>query len=549
MIEFSIKEVLNVIKYSQFAKTDDVAYNIIKALEYCKENGEDGLIFDKNTYSAFNDKASQGIFSMSNHTDPGLKRACFLLQGFKNFTLDGNGSTFIMENVMSPIIISDCENVKVKGFSFLCKQTYNGQVKVIRSGDGWIDVVPEFGEFYVYGGDLFSGKKEGSYNPGDEECEYVKLRYFEESNPDHILKEGVGDYFFCSKEYAIDFSDNSDGSIKMTNLKRNIDVGQHLVFASMPRCCASIFINESKDTFVEDITLYSGIGMGVIAQNSENIDICSLSTRLSEGRSFSINADGTHFVHCKGLINVHDCFFEGQLDDALNVHSLYLKIADKIDNKLLLKYMHFEAKGIDVFREGGILQTSDPETLLPNGEYRIKSVKNINLDYVEVELEGDLSQIKVGDIADEISWAPDIVFENNIVQNNRARGMLLASRGKIVVRNNLFKTPGTAIKFESDGKYWFESGGTNDVLICNNKFDHCLTSWGKGIIEIQPRERTEENRYYHNKIEVRDNTFNNCVGIVCAMNNVETFVFKNNEVKNHIGEMFEIEHCKETITE
>lgn len=99
------------VHYSQFATTNDVAYNIQAALQYCKEHGEDGLVFDKGEYHIFAEYASEGVYSMSNHSDAGFKRCCFLLEGFKNFTLDGNGSDFIFEDALTPIIISHCENV------------------------------------------------------------------------------------------------------------------------------------------------------------------------------------------------------------------------------------------------------------------------------------------------------------------------------------------------------------------------------------------------------------------------------------------------------
>ena len=35
------------VNYKQFAQSEDVAFNIYKALLYCKENNEDGIVFDK----------------------------------------------------------------------------------------------------------------------------------------------------------------------------------------------------------------------------------------------------------------------------------------------------------------------------------------------------------------------------------------------------------------------------------------------------------------------------------------------------------------------
>lgn len=534
------------VNYGLFDKTNDVAYNILTALEYCKQKNEDGLIFDKGVYNIFEDKAPQGLYSMSNHTHPGIKKACFLLKEFKNFTLDGGDSTFVMEDILTPIILDNCVNIKIKGFNFESKNTLNAQFEVVRSGDGWIEIKPEVGKVFIHNGYLYAGDFEGPlFNSDNINNRYAKLHHFFEYDKALNLREDEPAYtiFGVDEEPLISYAD--DGLIRLEKLKRKFEVGNHLVAISLSRCSANIFLNECKDVEIFDTTLYSGIGMGVIAQNSENIDIHNFNTKLSGARCYSINADATHFVHCKGLIHIHDCLFEGQLDDALNIHSLYLKVIEITGDKLLLKYMHHESRGIDIFKKGGTLQLSKPDTLLPYAELTIKNVNKINFDYVEVEVEGDISDVKTGDVADEISYVPDVIFENNIISKLRSRGMLLASSGNIVVRNNVFENRGTAIKFESDGKFWYESGATKDVLISNNKFLGCKRfKWGTAVIEVAPREKTEEDKYYHGKIEISNNYFDDCKGYLASVNNTKTFIFKDNVFKNHDEKICDVFHCK-----
>ena len=76
------------------------------------------------------------------------------------------------------------------------------------------------------------------------------------------------------------------------------------------------------------------------------------------------------------------------------------------------------------------------------------------------------------------------------------RGILISTPGKVIVEDNYFATAGTPILIEGDTSHWFESGGTEDVLIRNNVFDNCLTSgaetderwqWGAAV----PRGRQE----------------------------------------------------------
>lgn len=527
------------VNYKQFEKTDDVAFNIYTALLYCKANNEDGLVFDKGEYHIYAEKACEGVFSMSNHTDPGFKRCCFLIDGFENFTIDGGGSDFIFEDIMTPVIVSNSKNVTVKNFEFTSVKYLTAQFDVVKGGDESIEMKPTHGVTYVHGGDLF----EGEFN-----SENQRLRYMDFHDNDGKISAGPSEFFTAGiegSEYRVVFTDLHNGTYKAENIPAPLKAGQKIVMGSRTRRAAIIFLNASVNTKIKNVTVYSGLGMGIIAQNCDCVDIEEFNTRCKDGRCYSINADGTHFVHCKGDINLRNCYFEGQLDDALNIHSIYLKIVAKTENSILLKEVHSEQTGIDILSPGSVLQTADPETLLPNGEYRVKDVKRVNLEIMEVYLDEDISDIRIGDVADEISWVPDVLFENCTVVNNRARGMLLASAGKITIRKNLFKTPGPAIKFESDGKYWYESGRTKDVLITGNTFDNCKYSgWGDSVIVVMPREKTEENRYYHKKIAVVDNEFKNCKGYLANADNTETFIFKGNHITGEECVPYKTTHCK-----
>ena len=103
--------------YSYFNKTPDHAYNIRRALEYCKAHGEKSLEFDRGVYEIYPDLASEGVYCTSNHGVNGFKRIAFLLKDLKDFTLDGGGSEFVMRGVINPIVADNCENLTLKNFA------------------------------------------------------------------------------------------------------------------------------------------------------------------------------------------------------------------------------------------------------------------------------------------------------------------------------------------------------------------------------------------------------------------------------------------------
>jgi len=531
------------INFKYFQNTPDVAYNIVKALEYCKIHKEDGLVFEKDIYRVKSCLASEKYFSISNHTHPGLKRICFLLEGFENFTIDCGGSEFVFEDIMIPVAVHGCKNVTIKNVSFFSENTQNAQFEIINSGEGWVEMKRTAGcTCFVVEGELYAGEKNGK-------CD--KLRWFIESDKNTgWLVENAADYFFFKPELQLFFAEKENDVIRMENLQRFIPVGNTLIFASRTREVCGVLLDESKNTLLQNVTLYSGIGMGVLAQNCEDVEIDHLSTKLRGNRRYSINADGTHFVHCKGKIHVHDCFFEGQLDDALNIHSIYLKIEKKLEHAVLSKFGHWQTVGIDFIKPGSVLRTVDPKSQLPNGVYTVAGVKKRNIDYLEIELKEDISGIREGDLFDEVSWRPEVIFENCVVRNNRARGILLASAGKTVIRRNMFQTPGATIVFESSGNNWYESGGVENVLITENIFDRCRYSkWCHAIIEVMPREKTENDRYYHKYIEISNNVFRDCHSPIAWIDNTEHIVIKENKFENCSTLGIRTTHCKTEIIE
>lgn len=522
------------IRFRDFEITQDTAYNIWNAVMYCKEHGEDGITFEKGAvYHIWPEKAMETVVSVSNHSDPGYRRAAFVLDGFENFTIDGNGCHFILEDVMSSAILDHCSNVCLKNFRVSSMNTLNAQAEVVASGEAWSELeVSTQAPYYVQGGMLYfgTGRREDPNTP-------VLLINEHEADSTKLI-EGTGDY--------------GAGDIKFTLLENGHilaggiqwPVGHVVVMVTGTRLANGIFVKHCVNTTVQAVTIDSGIGMGIIAQNSDTMLIDGFNTLPRESRKYSINADSMHFVHCRGEIHIRNGHYEGQLDDALNVHSIYLQVIDKWERTIIAKYMHWEAKGIDILEPGYQIEALKPDTLLPYDTFTVERVRRLNLDCVEITLDREPALVELGDVIDEVSWKPTVIFENCLVRNNRARGMLIANRGTTIIRNNYFQASGSAIQFECDGKYWFESGGTGHVYIENNVFDHCrYAKWGNAVIDVIPRESTEEGRYYHGTIEVRGNRFVNCDSPLAIMDNVESVIWEDNCIENCSDQKLITRHC------
>ena len=77
---------------------------------------------------------------------------------------------------------------------------------------------------------------------------------------------------------------------------------------------------------IEDVTIHSQPGMGIVGHRSSDITLEGLRVVAPPGSFLSTNTDATHFTSCTGLIRIENCQFEGQGDDATNIHNYYYSI-------------------------------------------------------------------------------------------------------------------------------------------------------------------------------------------------------------------------------
>lgn len=522
--------------YNTFRSTDNHAYNISQAIEYCKHNNIQSLEFDKGVYDIYPDMASEGIYCTSNHGVNGYKRIAFLLKDMHDFTIDGNGSEFVFHGIISPFVVDNCSNITLKNFSLYTPKAFSNTAELVNVGEDCFDVkLPDGQDYFVLGDQLFFGDALKNYP--------VAFILEAESNKKH-LRKGMGDYILRPQDKVYEIE---KGIIRFQGLNRPLPImGNRIILMCRARDAACIMMQKSRNIKIENYTAFSGIGMGVIAQKCENIEISKMHTKCKEDRYISLNADATHFVHCKGTVKVTDSTFEGQLDDALNVHGIYTRIVNKWEDKILVKYMHHQAKGLDIYESGSKIQIVDPYTLLPKDEFEILKVSALNADCTLLTLNKTTDKINIGDDVEDIFWSPDVYFERNSVTFNRARGILLGARGKTVILDNYFNTAGGAILFESNGDFWFESGAVKDVIIKNNVFDDCrYGKWCNAVISMVPRKETENGRFFHGNVSVESNTFKNCESMLFYADNAENICFKNNELINcGTTQPFVANHCK-----
>ncbi len=129
-----------------------------------------------------------------------------------------------------------------------------------------------------------------------------------------------------------------------------------------------------------------------------------------------------------------------------------------------------------------------------------------------------------------------MIFSNNIVRNNRARGALFSTPKKVICEDNIFDhTHGTAILLCGDCNGWFETGACQDVIIKNNKFINSLTAnyqFTNAIISIYPEipNLEEQEKFFHSGIIIEGNTFETFDKPILYAKSTNGIMFKNNTI-------------------
>ncbi len=507
----------------------DLTLSLALALDDCRKEGKKSLTLEKGIYTLTPDHAPCRPLSLSNHDAYGYTSIGLCLEDMDGFTLDGNGSTLIADGAMISLAILRSANITVKNLTFEARNTMRGEATVIaHHEDGFTVRYTNDIDYTVRDGWLHYRDPYGHEDP-----HHYYMVIAKEDEAERYLPETRETF---RTDYT--FEDTGDRKVRLHNPPFCPELGARLIMAPGFRHGCTIFLEDASGILLENVTIHSSYGMGLLAQVSEDITVRSMRICPKDSALYATANDATHFVNCRGTVRVLDSFFEGMLDDALNVHGLYARIDQVLPHGLLVRDMHPGAKGQAIYRKGCRVAVMDKRLLVPDAFYTVEDVLPINADVTYLAIKEPLEGVTPDMTLEELDGSPEVYFENNTVAYNRARGVLLAGKKKTVIRNNVFRTPGASIMFESNGDYWYEAGGTTDVLIEGNHFDrcgYCTHVWGKSVITGSARKDFDGKRYFHGSIVIRGNRFTQNVRPLVRLGNVTHAVFEDNEIENLVS--------------
>lgn len=493
----------------------NVTESIRRALHRLSGKGGGTLALEPGDYHLYASEADRIPLAVSNHDQPADHPVPLPLIGVTNLTVEGNGARLLLHGEAMACLIMNATNVVIRNLSvdwvrppfselvfqglrngqsvFSCdRKRYPFTIRdgvFVACGDG-LDIPQN-------GGMAFRADT-GEIVPGSADIWYKTATKLPE-----------GDLLALDR----DFTAVGDG----------LRPGDIFVVRSFYRPHPAFCLHRSKDVAFEDVVVHAAFGMAFLAQMSENVSLIGSKTAADKtcgvfpasGRIAAHTVDATHFSNVKGRVRVKNSWFEGMMDDAINVHSTCLAVHPTSDRKRIrCRYMHDQAFGFGVFAAGDKVRFIRGKTLENGPVVGIVSVRTIDSRELELTLAEPLPDgYGDGDAVENATYQCSVEFKGNVVTHNRARGALFTTPLPVRIEDNQFlNVSGSAILFAGDAMNWYESGACEDVIIRHNLFRNCMTShfqYCEGVISIFPeiREVAGQTKRYHRNILIEKNTF------------------------------------------
>ena len=521
-----------------------------RTLERLKQKALQGketvLSFPKGVYHFYPERATKRTYFISNHDQENPKRVGIVLENWSGLRIEGNGATFVFHGSMLPIALVGSTDCTLRNLSIDFDDPCIAQVRIVENrGDEGIVFKPEPWTRYKVEGEAF-------YIVGYDRCWQANAAIAFEPSTRRVAYR-TGDLNFSAKGIRR----LGEGLFLAPHFRHSmLRPGMVVVLRNGERPAPALFLSQSLRVKMQHVDVHQAPGMGLLAQLCQDISLEGFNVRLrgdSDSRYFTTQADATHFSQCRGTVRVVDGLYENMMDDAINVHGVYLKITERIDDKTVqARFAHSQTYGFRWASRGDTVQFVSSRTMDAVGIHRIAAIKplvsqeeegvrSFRITFEDSLPQWDLSHEDIG--IENLSWTPEVYFARNTVRNNRARGALFSSPRKTVVEQNLFDhTSGTAILLCGDCNGWYESGSCRDITIRENTFTNALTSlyqFTNAVISIYPEipDLAHQQQYYHGgseqSIRIIGNRFNTFDAPILYAKSADGLLFQDNIIQTN----------------
>ncbi len=518
-----MKKIYNISEYVHLFDGGDCTPAVIAALNDAKREG--GIVsFDKGEYHFYEKHTEKRICAPYGSIT--VKNIAFPLFDTENITIDGSGSDFIFHGLVSPFAIERSKNITLKNFTLSYERPFHTEGLIVNANDEekWFDCEIDREAFPIH---TENGRLD-AYTP-----------YYTFESPYHLLTEYDAvlrepaynaRYYALKREKVEDIANYTDngytGSFWIENLdektirvympnKKMPRVGNVMTFLNDGRPCVGVFFENCENVTLQNIDFFDSGAMVVVGQLSKDTTLDGVRIRLRrEGekgydpkRVVSCSADATHFICCMGKLEIKNCVFENMLDDGTNIHGMYSKITEHLGKNVLAARTECNHKQF--------LRVGDTVSFQKLTSYE-EVMRAVIVDITERPDKNDrvltfdreiIDSVDTNYFIDNITAVLSETHIHNVVTgNNRPRGFLVATKGKVVIEDCTFHNSSSGIHMQPFGMEYLESQPAEDVTIRRCHFVNCGYSDNCAAISITPRVENSK-APVHKNVSIYDCTF------------------------------------------
>ena len=441
-----------------------------RAVSACRESGARALFIPPGRYILRDEEAVRlesdvlhgkyGENPQDGIYNPGFAYVKGLdFSGITGLTVEAEGAEIICEGWMEPISLIGCRDVTLNGLTIDSARKPFSVGKIVRITPEYYEV--EFNEEY----------------PVFAETIMPRVRIWDPERS-RLLSKGMG---LGRRELV------SPQVLRIHGPCDENRIGFEAIFWHCLHFRPAILILDSSNVEINNVTIHSQPGMGIVGHMSTDIRMNGLRVVPRPGLHISTNTDATHFVSCRGTIEFNGCMFEGQGDDSTNVHVYYFGIRKHEEQGVCDLIWAGSETGshsqyLDRPQAGDTLELAERRTLRTVGSYKVRSVTaNPEGYFSTVELDGALPENPNEYRLVNVDALPKVRVRSCCFRNHRARALLIKTRD-VLIENCAFEgITGTAIQIGAEAD-WGEGVPPADVTVRNCRIIDCGED-GDGRIE------------------------------------------------------------------
>ena len=503
-IQFPKTETLQTVPVSQFGADpgrEDNTEALNDAFSYCKDHPGTRLQFGK------------GVYYVSD---------ALRLEGIKDVCIDGNGAEILYDYEGGLVTVTGCECLTIRDLAFDWdweKQPLGAIARAVEVRDGkntldFIFDVPAYARE-----DMLYAISQCDPETGTYGAKGTYIETYEGQNPD-VIKQ---------------VTKRSDDTLRVVhNGALSRFGGNSFILRSTAYGGSLININgKSRHITLDGLKLYGGTGMGIIVgERTSHFALRNLfigpDPAHADTRCTSLDADAVHINDSDGCFLIENCDFSRHGDDDVNINSGVGWI-ESVEGRTVI----FAADGSMNAEPGDTMAFRDAGFALTDVTAVIESAKRLENCRRRVTFRDDLpKEIKKGGfVFNQDCTGGNYVIRNNYFHEHRARGLLLQTSDGLVENNVFYKTSHNAVKIIMDiNGVWHEGTGADNIVVRNNRFIGCAVI-GTEVVEIGTHLMEKSNRSHaFTNIRIENNEFRDICGNLMVVNNVNSFVFRNNTI-------------------